>query len=137
MPCIRKPRDMSGTVYEQIMLPKVYCLSQEGDGVSLLSGHLEKEKTVQRMLWRFYWPTVFRDCKKYCRTCEECQLHGGCGASAPMILLLVIGEPLKRIVNPARRLVSTSTTLSVEQQASTANSNSTLYKSRCDNTKVR
>ncbi len=33
-----------------------------------LSGHLGRDST--------YWPTLFRDVKQHCQTCEECQLHG-------------------------------------------------------------
>ncbi len=89
------PRDSPGVVYEQIVLPKQY----RSEVIKLahdipLSGHLGREKTAKRILRRFYWPTLFRDVKQHCQTCEECQLHG---AKAPMIPLPVIGEPFKRI----------------------------------------
>ena len=35
--------------------------------------------------------------RRYCETCEECQLHGGRGGRAPLIPLPIIGEPFQRI----------------------------------------
>ena len=37
-----------------------------------LAGHLGKKKTVERILQRFYWPTLYRDVAEWCRTCEQC-----------------------------------------------------------------
>ena len=34
-----------------------------------LAGHLGKQKTQQRILRRFYWPTVFKDVEEFCRCC--------------------------------------------------------------------
>jgi hypothetical protein len=92
------PRDSPGTTYEQIVLPRRYHHQVMKLAHDIpLSGHLGWEKTTQRILRRFYWPTVFKDVKQYCQTCEECQLHGGKTRKAPMIPLPVIGEPFKRI----------------------------------------
>lgn len=94
---IWRPRN-SDTSYEQIVLPKKYR-----DRVMRLAhdvpfaGHLGREKTVQRILRRFYWPTLFQDVRRYCQTCGECQLHGGQRTRAPLIPLPVIGEPFRRI----------------------------------------
>ena len=38
-----------------------------------IAGHLEKEKTRQRVLRGFYWPTVFRDIENFYRSCVTCQ----------------------------------------------------------------
>ena len=61
------------------------------------AGHLGRDKTTQRILRRFYWPTLFADVKRYCQTCEECQLHGGPRTKVLLIPLSVVGEPFKRI----------------------------------------
>ena len=37
------------------------------------SGHLGSEKTLVKVRERFYWPTLFRDVSRYCRTCHSCQ----------------------------------------------------------------
>ena len=54
-----------------------------------IAGHLGKEKTRQRVLHRFYWPTVFRDIENFCRSCVTCQK-----ATHP---LPVISVPFSRI----------------------------------------
>ena len=43
-----------------------------------LSGHLGKGKTAQRILQRFYWPTLYQDVAEYCHTCEVCQKRSQC-----------------------------------------------------------
>ena len=47
---------------------------------------------------RFYWPTVFRDVKEYCKQCPECQL---CSKQkpkkSPLVNLPIMGEPFERI----------------------------------------
>ena len=37
------------------------------------SGHLGSDKTLEKVRARFYWPTLFRDVSRYCRTCPSCQ----------------------------------------------------------------
>ena len=37
------------------------------------SGHLGIDKTVEKVRERFYWPTLFNDVSRYCRTCLSCQ----------------------------------------------------------------
>ena len=64
----------------------------------LIAGHLGAEKTTQRVLRRFYWPSLYRDVKRYCQTCEECQLCSKQkGRKAPMVSLPIMGEPFERI----------------------------------------
>ena len=92
------PRHSPGTTYEQIVLPKPYHSKVIQLAHDLpFAGHLGREKTAQRILRRFYWPTLFHDVKEYCQTCEECQVHGSHRSKAPMISLPTIGEPFKRI----------------------------------------
>ena len=95
---IWKPRDSPGTVYEQIVLPK----KNRKQVIDLahnipFAGHLGREKTTQRVLRRFYWPTLFKDVREYCRTCERCQLTGGRNRKVPMIPLPIVGKPFQRI----------------------------------------
>ncbi len=63
-----------------------------------LAGHLGREKTVRRVLQRFYWPTLYRDVKAFCQSCEECQK---CSTrkppQAPLIPLPIMGEPFQRL----------------------------------------
>ena len=63
-----------------------------------LAGHLGKRKTADRILQRFYWPTLFKEVDVYCRSCPECQKTApGCGHRAPLIPLPIIDEPFRRI----------------------------------------
>ena len=63
-----------------------------------LSGHLGKKKTTQRLLQRFYWPTIHRDVAEYCRTCDVCQkMTRQKARRVPMIPLPIIEEPFSRI----------------------------------------
>ena len=38
-----------------------------------LAGHLGKEKTRQRILRRFYWPSLYKDVEDFCQSCSTCQ----------------------------------------------------------------
>ena len=63
-----------------------------------MAGHMGQRKTVERILQRFYWPTVFEDVKKLCQSCEECQRTSkGKKQRVPMIPLPIIREPFERI----------------------------------------
>ena len=40
-------------------------------------GHFSTRKTADKILKSgFYWPTLFKDCFEYCKTCARCQLGG-------------------------------------------------------------
>ena len=76
-----------------------------------LGGHLGKTKTAQRLLRRFYWPTLYADVAKFCRSCKACQLDSARRVGkAPLIPLPIISEPFRRIamdiVGPLPRTTS-------------------------------
>ena len=63
-----------------------------------LAGHLGRDKTTQRILRRFYWPTLYKDVAEYCRSCSECQKAGSRGVRrAPLVPLPIMGEPFERM----------------------------------------
>ena len=63
-----------------------------------LAGHLGKEKTRQRILRRFYWPTLYKDVEEFCQTCVVCQKTASKKVPpAPLIPLPVISEPFTRV----------------------------------------
>eukprot|EP00731_Ephydatia_muelleri_P007395 Em0003g1643a len=63
-----------------------------------LSGHLGKKKTLQRVLQRFYWPSVCRDVANWCRSCAACQKTAQKRhRPAPLVPLPIIEEPFARI----------------------------------------
>ena len=55
-----------------------------------LAGHLGRKKTADRVLQRFYWPTLFHDVAEKCHTCPECQKT----ASRPQITAPLIPLPI-------------------------------------------
>ena len=70
-----RTRDESRPEVHQLVLPKGY----QKEGLKLahsipIAGHLGREKTLKRILSRFYWPAVQLNVRKYCRECPECQL---------------------------------------------------------------
>ena len=87
-----------GTV-EQLVLPQSYrgLVLQLAHSIPL-AGHLSKVKTTNRILQRFYWPTVYRDVARYCRACIACQKASGRRPmKAPLIPLPIIAQPFSRI----------------------------------------
>eukprot|EP00731_Ephydatia_muelleri_P007554 Em0003g1802a len=63
-----------------------------------LSGHLDKKKTLQRVIQRFYWPSVCRDVANWCRSCAACQKTAQKRhRPAPLVPLPIIEEPFARI----------------------------------------
>ena len=71
-------RDKRATDIEQLVLP-VQCrepVMRITHSVPM-AGHLGRDKTTQRILQRFYWPSVRHDVAEYCRCCEVCHPKGG------------------------------------------------------------
>ena len=63
-----------------------------------LAGHLGVEKARQRVLRRFYWPTVFKDIQEFCTCCRVCQKTTNRKVPpAPLIPFPIITEPFKKI----------------------------------------
>ena len=38
-----------------------------------MAGHMGRKMSVDHILLRFYWPTLFQDVKEWCQTYPECQ----------------------------------------------------------------
>ena len=63
-----------------------------------LAGHLRRQKTAQRILQRFHWPSLFKDVADFCKSCAECQKTApGLKLRVPLIPLPVIEESFQRI----------------------------------------
>ena len=84
---------------EQLVLPKECCSTVLSMAHSIpLSGHLGREKTGDRVLQRFYWPTLFQDVAEKCKTCPECQKTASRQkVTAPLIPLPIVDVPFERI----------------------------------------
>ena len=92
-------RDAREMEMEQLVLPRKFrrAVLQVAHEIPM-AGHMGRNKTTQRTLRRFYWPTIFRDVKEFCRTCPDCQKASSRkGPRAPLIPLPVIEEPFYRI----------------------------------------
>ena len=63
-----------------------------------LAVHLGRNKTAKRILQRFYWPTLFRDVRDFCKSCAKCQKAiGRKEPCVPLIPLPVMSVPFQRI----------------------------------------
>ena len=94
------PKNRDGEMYvEQLVLPQKCRETVMKLAHSIpLAGHLGKNKTTNRVLQRFYWPTLFRDIAEYCRSCSACQLATGRKPPKfPLIPRPIITEPFSRI----------------------------------------
>ena len=84
---------------EQLVLP-VQCRStilRIGHDVPA-AGHMGVNKTRSRVLRCYYWPGVFQDIARYCKTCEVCQRSSGRSHKARMIPMPIVTTPFQRIV---------------------------------------
>ncbi|XP_044843600.1 uncharacterized protein LOC123349509, partial [Mauremys mutica] len=62
------------------------------------AGHLGQEKTLARILTRFFWPGIHQEVKQYCTSCPECQLAAPPRVSkAPLVPMPVIETPFERV----------------------------------------
>ena len=66
-----------------------------------LAGHLGIRKTTARVLKHFYWPGIFRDVARHCKTCHTCQLAGKPnqgGKVAPLVPIPAFEAPFTRVL---------------------------------------
>ncbi|XP_075775856.1 uncharacterized protein LOC142826672 [Pelodiscus sinensis] len=84
---------------EQLLVPKRYRQRlMELAHANPWAGHLGAEKTVQRIIRRFYWPGIFREVQDFCGSCPECQKVRPKGVpKAPLVPLPVVGVPFARV----------------------------------------
>ncbi|XP_053873204.1 uncharacterized protein LOC128831095, partial [Malaclemys terrapin pileata] len=62
------------------------------------AGHLGHDKTLARILGRFFWPGVYQDVKDYCKSCPECQLAAPAQTpKAPLVPMPLMETPFERV----------------------------------------
>jgi len=63
------------------------------------AGHLGITKTRSRLLQHFFWPSISRDTRSFCRTCDVCQRlgKGKNPAPAPLQSLPLVNEPFAEV----------------------------------------
>ena len=84
---------------EQLVLPQECRSTVLTMGHEIpLAGHLRKEKTRQRILRRFYWPTLYKDVEQFCQSCVICQKSASRAVPvAPLMPLPIISDPFSRV----------------------------------------
>ena len=93
------PRSGNGQIIEQLVLPTICRQAVMTLAHDIpMAGHLGKKKTADRILQRFYWPSLHRDVAEHCRSCEQCQKSSPRQTSkAPLIPLPIMETPFQRI----------------------------------------
>ena len=61
-----------------------------------LTGHFALKGTIQRILERYYWPTIDKDVRAYISSCDACQRRGKPQVNEPLHPIKV-GQPFSRI----------------------------------------
>uniref|UniRef100_K7EX43 Gypsy retrotransposon integrase-like protein 1 n=1 Tax=Pelodiscus sinensis TaxID=13735 RepID=K7EX43_PELSI len=62
------------------------------------AGHLGREKTLQRITQRFFWPGIYKEVRDFCESCPDCQKTGQGGVpKAPLVPLPVVEVPFDRV----------------------------------------
>ncbi|XP_062589077.1 uncharacterized protein LOC134250727 [Saccostrea cucullata] len=90
----------SGEKFSQIVIPKTMrskVMSLAHD--TPLAGHLGNKKTRQRIMQHFFWPGMYIDISRFCKSCSICQKGTPKGRTpkAPLIPIPPIEEPFSRI----------------------------------------
>ena len=92
------PRDRGDTVIQLILpLPCRSTALKLAHSIPM-AGHLGRKKTMDGLLFRFYWPGIAQEVAQLCRTCPQCQKAARVdGHRAPLQSLPIIDVPFKRI----------------------------------------
>ena len=93
------PREVGNDIF-QIVLPQKYrTLALRMAHDIPLSGHMGVKKTRSRILQHFFWPGIFSDVARYCRSCPECQKGTAKGRvkKVPLVSIPTVDEPFQRI----------------------------------------
>lgn len=88
------------TVCKQLLVPQnlrtdVLHIAHEG----IMSGHFGIRKTTNKGLSEFYWPSLRKDVRLYCRTCDVCQktIPKGRISKLPLGKMPLIDTPFSRV----------------------------------------
>ena len=66
---------------------------------TITGGHLGIKKTREKIMSNFYWPGMYEDVARYCRSCDICQntVSKGTVQKAPMENIPMVDVPFKRV----------------------------------------
>lgn len=98
--CRKGIYDVTGKEIKQIVAPA--CIREEilhHLHNSRTSGHLGRDRTIDLVQKRFYWPGLVEDVKNWCRSCDACarRKSGPTRGRAPLNPSGPPGSPLERI----------------------------------------
>ena len=96
----RKFKMQNDEILEQIVVPEMHRnhIIHVAHDIPL-GGHLGNKKTREKILFHFYWPGIFPDVARFCRSCKNCQkcIPKGRVPRAPLIPIQPMEEPFNRI----------------------------------------
>lgn len=96
-----RTNERNGTRYvDRIVVPESYRNEILRVGHTIpLSGHMGRNKTVERISAHFFWPGLHFDVRKYCATCPQCQVVARKlkSSRAPLKPVEIVTEPFKKI----------------------------------------
>ena len=89
-----------GASARQVVLPeslRKYVMSVAHDTIT--GGHLGLKKSREKIMSNFYWPGMYEDVARYCRSCDICQktVSNGTVQKVPMENIPVVDVPFKRV----------------------------------------
>ena len=85
---------------EQLVVPKKYRNDVMKLGhESIMAGHMGISKSTDRIQSNFYWPSMYDDISRYCKSCDDCQktIPKGRVPKAPLDKMPVISTPFQRV----------------------------------------
>ena len=90
----------TGEVVNQIVVPKAFRLKiLEIAHDTPCGGHMGCRKTRNRIMQNFFWPGIFIDVAKFCRSCPKCQksVSKGRASKAKLCPIPPMAEPFTRV----------------------------------------
>ena len=94
--------DSSWGIRKQIVIPKKFrTMILKEAHENLCGGHLGIQKTTEKISKNFYWPTVKKDVRKFCKSCHDCQVMGKPNQKipkAPLYPIPIVSEPFNQVV---------------------------------------
>ena len=77
-----------GQIYTQLVLP-MGCreIAMKTAHENLMAGHLGIKRTCERVTFEFYWPRIWAEVTRYCKSCGICQ-RAGTGSQIPKVPLV-------------------------------------------------
>ena len=89
----------SGSVITQLLVPRNRReMIFQAAHYNPMAGHMGCDKTLARVMDRFYWPGIWGDVRRWCASCPECQLvNPPAVPKAPLQPLPLMEVPFERV----------------------------------------